>query len=199
MESLIYALSALIFTFILVSVWAFTTWRNLKKMENLKECVGWSAHEDNSFRYNIPLWVHFRDAQLKGWIQDKYRITCEEEWEEVKEIIAKYQKELVNSYFDGRLWSLGNRDDVNEKDYFIYMLYVYLCENENYAYWQNSVFLFRNLRNRVESKNIVFHKMRYITYMYCKEHIALQKNVPSWNEGVLKGILDECLSKSERN
>ena len=195
MEGLI---SAFVFVFIWVSIWAFTTWRKLKKMESLKECVGWSAHEDNSLRYNIPLWVHLRDAQLKGCIQDKYRITSEEEWEEAKEIIAKYQKELVNSYFDGMLWLLGNRDDINEKDYFIYMLYVYLCESEQYA-WQNSVFLFKNLQNRVENKNIVFHKMQYITYMYCKENLALQKNVPSWNEDILKGILDEELSKSESN
>ena len=143
-------LSVFIFLFVCVSVWAFTTWRKLKKMESLKECVRWSAHEDNSLRYNIPLWVHFMDVQFKGCIQDKYRITSDEEWEEVKEIIAKYQKELVNSYFDGRLWLLGNRDDIKEKDYFIYMLYVYLCENENYS-WQNSVFLFRNFQNRVES------------------------------------------------
>ena len=194
MEGLI---SAFIFIFICVSIWAFTTWRKLKNMENLKELVGWSVHEDNSLRYNIPLWVHFRDAQLKECIQDKYQITGEEEWEEVKDIIAKYQKELTNSYFEDRLWAMKSIYEIRSKDYFIYMLYVYLCEDVNYAYWQNSVFRFRNVRNRVERKNIVFHKMRYITYMYCKENLALQKNVPSWNEGVLKGILDEDFSKEQ--
>lgn len=191
-------LSAFIFLFICVSLWAFTTWRKLKNTERLKECVGWSVHEDNSLRYNIPLWVHFRDAQLKECIQDQYRITSEEEWEEVKEIIAKYQKELANSYFEERLWTMNSIYEIDGKDYFIYMLYVYLCENENYP-WENSVFRFRNFHNRVENKNIVFHKMHYITYMYCKENLALQKNVPSWNEGVLKGILDEDLSKSDSN
>ena len=35
--------------------------------------------------------------------------------------------------------------------------------------------------------------MHYITYMYCKENIALQKNVPAWNESRLKEILDDDL------
>ena len=189
MEGLI---SAFILLFVCVSVWAFTTWRKLKKMENLKECVGWSVHEDNSLRYNIPLWVHFRDAQLKDYIQDKYRITCEEEWDEAKEIIKRYQKELANSYFEERLWAMESIYGIGGKDYFIYMLYVYLCENNNYGYGQHSVFRLWN--NELDTRNkIVFHKMQYITYMYCKENLALQKNVPSWNEDVLQKTLDDDL------
>ena len=191
MEGLI---SALILLFIWVSIWAFTTWRKLRNMENLKEWVAWSVRKDDHIRYNIPLWAHLKNAQLHSNVSDQYRITGEGEWEEAKEIIAKYQKELVNSYFEDRLWAMKSIYEIQSKDYFIYMLYVYLCENENYGYCQNSVFRFRDLRNKVDHRNIVFHKMRYITYMYCKENPTLQKNVPDWNEDRLKEILDNDIS-----
>lgn len=192
MESII---SVFILAFIYMSIWAFTTWRKLKKVERLKDHVGWSVCGDNSFGSNTPLWEYLRAAQLKCCIQDKYQITCDEEWNEVKEIIAKYQNELVNSYFEDRLWAMNSVYGILGRDYFIYMLYVFLSENENSAYWQNSVFSFRNLRNRVERRNIVFHKMHYVTYMYCKKSLALQKNVPEWNESRLKEILDDELSQ----
>lgn len=185
MEGLI---SAIILLFIFWSIWAFTTWRKLKNMENLKEWVAWSICESDGIRWNIPLWVHLRDAQLKDYIQDKYRLSSEEEWESARKIIERYQKELTRSYFDGRLWTLKSIYGITGKDYFIYMLYVYLCENANYG--QATVFhLLQN--NEIGNRNIVFHKMHYITYMYCKENLALQKNVPAWNESRLKEILDK--------
>ena len=185
--------SAFVFLFICVSIWAFTTWRKLRSMEKLKEWVAWSVHEDDFIRYNIPLWAHFKNAQLKDYIQDKYRIVGENEWETVKEIIERYQKELMQSYFDGRLWALKSIYRIDGKDYFIFMLYVYLCENVNYG--QNTVFRLRS--NNIDNRNIVFHKMRYIAYMYCKSNLALQNNVPEWNESVLKEMLDENLVKKQ--
>lgn len=190
-------LSAFIFVFILVSIWAFTTWRKLKNAENIKDWVGWSVCESNAVRGYLHLWEHLKNAQLHSNVSEQYRISGDEEWQAVKDALKRYQKELTQSYFDGRLWPLGNRYDISEKDYFIYMFYVYLCENENYGYGQHTVF--RLYHNEVDHRNIVFNKMRYITYMYCKGNLTLQKNVPSWNEGVLKRALDEELSKSESN
>ena len=185
-------LSALILLFICVLIWAFATWRKLKNTESLKELVTWSVFESDGARWNIPLWAHLKNAQIHN-VSEQYRITGDEEWETVKAIIERYQKELTQSYFDGRLWRPKSKYKIDGKDYYIFMLYVYLCENANYG--QNTVFNLQN--NEIGNRNLVFHKMRYITYMYCKNNLALQKNVPSWNEGVLKEILDEIFSKQK--
>lgn len=189
MEGLI---SAFILLFICVSIWAFTTWRKLKNTERLKELVTWSVFESDGARWNIPLWAHLKNAQIHN-VSEQYRITGDEEWEIVKEIIERYQKELTQSYFDGRLWNLKSIYGIDGKDYFLYMLYVYLCENADYG--QNTVFCLRN--NEIGNRNIVFHKMRYITYMYCKGNLALQNNVPVWNESVLKEVLDDDIAKKQ--
>lgn len=180
--------SAFILLFVCASIWAFTTWRKLKNMENLKEWVAWSIYESDGIRWNIPLWAHLKNAQLHSNVSEPYRIAGDEEWQSAKDIIARYQKELAQSYFDGRLWALRSIYGITGKDYFIYMLYVYLCENENYG--QASVFHLTN-NNELGNRNIVFHKMQYITYMYCKGNLALQKSVPAWNESRLKEILDK--------
>ena len=176
MEGLI---SAFIFLFICVSIWAFTTWRKLKSAENLKEWVAWSVNESDDIRWNIPLWAHLKNAQLHSNISEKYRIVGDEEWQTAKDIISRYQSELTRSYFNEKLWALKSIYTISGEDYFLFMLYVYLCEHEVYGH------------------NIVFHKMYYITYMYCKESLALQKNVPSWNENRLKEILDEDMLNHE--
>jgi hypothetical protein len=172
-------ISAAIFLLIVSSVWAFTTWRNLKNAETLKEWVAWSVCKDDNIRGNMPLWSHLKNAQIHTNIPDEYRIAGEEEWESVKEILSRYQKNLCQAYFNGELWTLNGKTiySIQGKDYFIFMLYVYLCEHQ------------------INGHNVVFHKMQYITYMYCKVHLALQKSVPSWNEGRLKDQLDDDLAK----
>lgn len=180
-------LTAFIFLFICVTAWAFTNWRKVKKMERLKESVAWSTNESDDIRWNIPLWGHFKNAQNRSNVSEKYRISGDEEWQAVKNIISRYQQELARSYFDGRLWALDSIYGIDGRDYFIYMLYIYLCENESYG--QHTVFRLRS--NEIGNRNTVFYKMFYITYMYCKSSQALQKNVPSWNEGRLKEILDK--------
>lgn len=172
-------ISVLIFLLIVASIWAITTWRKLKDMEHIKEWVAWSVCESDNIRYNIPLWAHLKDAQIHAHICDEYRIAGEEEWESAKEIIQRYQKNLTKSYFNGQLWALKSIYGISGKDYYIYMLYVYLCEHQIYGH------------------NIVFHKMHYITYMYCKDNLALQKNIPAWNESVLKEILDDDIAKKQ--
>lgn len=176
MEGLI---SAFVFLFICILIWTFATWRKLKNMENLKEWVTWSVHESDGARWNIPLWAHLKNAQLHSNVSEQYRIAGDEEWQTAKDIIEIYQKNLTKSYFENRLWALKSIYGISGKDYFMFMLYVYLCEHE------------------VSGHNVVLHKMHYITYMYCKESLILQKNVPAWNESRLKEIVDSDLSNQE--
>lgn len=171
-------LSAFIFLFICMSVWAFTTWRKIKNMENLKEWVAWSICDNDGVRWNIPLWAHLKNAQIRN-VPEKYRIVGDQEWGYAKEIIERYKENLTNSYFNGHLLALKSLYGIDGKDYFIFMLYVYLCEHE------------------MSSHNVVYHKMHYISYMYCKENLALQKYVPAWNEERLTEILDSHLPKAQ--
>lgn len=183
MEGLI---SAFILLFIYMSIWAFTTWRKLKNMERLNEQVAWSICESDGVRWNIPLWAHLKNAQLHSNVSEQYRISEDEDWQNAKEIIERFQKELTQSYFNGKLWALKSIYNISGKDYFLYILYVYLCDHDN-GYFKNLVF---NLKNR-EDRNVVFYKMYYITYMYCKNSLALQRNVPAWIEDYLKEKLDK--------
>ena len=176
MEELV---SALIFLFVCVSVWAFATWQKLKNAENLKEWVTWSVLESDDARWNIPLWEHLKNAQLHSNVSEQYRITGDEEWQTAKDIISRYKKNLTQSYFNGQVWTLKSIYTISGKDYFIYMLYVYLCEHE------------------MSGNNVVFHKMHYITYMYCKKNLALQKNITAWNESRLKESIDEDMLNHE--
>ena len=173
-------ISAFALLFICLLIWAITTWRELHYAKKLKDFVAWSVLESDGIRYNIPLWAHLNNAQIHANIRDEYRIYGDEEWEAAKGIIARYQKNLAKSYFDGILWVPKSIHVVQNEDYFVYMLYVYLCEH------------------MISGRDVVFHKMHYITYMYCKESMSLKKNVPAWNESVLKEALDDVL-REKRN
>lgn len=167
-------ISTLIFLLVCVTLLAVTTWRKCKNTEILKEWVAWSVCENDGVRYNKPLCEHLKSAQHRINIAEQYRIKGDAEWEIANKIIDQYKKSLVESYFNDQLWVLKGKIiySINSMDYFIFMLYVYLCEHDRYE------------------KNIVFHKMQYLTYMYCKSSFALQKSIPIWNESRLKEVLD---------
>ena len=76
-----------------------------KSIENsrekkLKAIVAWCATDNsNMFRCNLHLWEYISDAQIKLKLLQEYRISTEEEWDLVKEIITDFQKDITQKYF----------------------------------------------------------------------------------------------------
>lgn len=174
---LMYSLSI----FILVALVAFSKWRDLSQERKLRELVSWSAIGDYSpvlgrHSYVRELLIAVLNAQFDDAIDKKYRITEAAEKQYVIKIIEDYQKDIMRSYFKGQLTIIKSKYVVDSKDYFMLMLYAFLSDHQcDYDSTDLAV---------------VFHKLHYITYKYCKRNEILRSFVPEWNEKNLKEILD---------
>lgn len=167
--------------FIVLSLVAFTKWRDLSKERKLRDLVAWSAIGDynsvlGSHSYVRNLLMAVLNAQFDDAIDKKYRITGETEKQYVIHIIEDYQKDIMRSYFKGHLTIIKSKYAIDGKDYFMFMLYAFLSDHQ-YDYDFTDFAL-------------VFHKMHYITYVYCRRSEILSPFVPAWNENNLKEILD---------
>ena len=174
---LMYALSI----FILASLVAFSKWRDLSKERKLRELVSWSAIGDycpvlGRHSYVRALLIAVLNAQFDDAIDKKYRITEEAEKQHVIKIIEDYQKDIMRSYFKGHITIIKSKYAIDGEVYFMFMLYAFLSDHQN--------------DYDLTDFDIVFHKMHYITYKYCRRNEILRPFVPAWNEKNLKEILD---------
>ena len=175
--------SSLLILFFFVSCIAFWNWHKYSKEQQLRELISWSAIGDYSpvlgrYSYVSEPVSTMLNAQYNEAIGIKYRITKEER-KYVIEIIEEFQQDIMRSYFRGQRIVIKSKYAVLKKDYFLFALYVFLCDHQ--SKYESSDFA------------VVFHKMHYITYMYCKSSTILKDHVPSWNERNLKEILDTKL------
>lgn len=195
--------------FILTAIVAFSKWRELSKERKLRDLVSWSAIGDYCPAVGRHSYVHellfaVWNAQYIDSVDKKHRIT-EAEKEYVIEVIEAYQKDIMRSYFKGHLKLIKSKYEVIGKDYFMLALYSFLSEHQC-----DDKFLGYDMRKeRISYKSYgdsfsagydatytltdfaeVFHKMHYITYMYCRSNEILKPFVPEWNEKNLKEILD---------
>lgn len=178
---------------ILVAIIALSKWRELSKERTLRKLVSWSAIGDycpslGRHSYVRDLILAVQNAQYKDTIDKKYRFT-EDEKHWATDIIEEYQTDIMRSYFKGQLKLIKSKYVVDGKDYFMLMLYIFLSEHqcddkfighEMYSYATHDLTDFA----------LVFHKMHFITYMYCRDNEILKGLVPEWNEKNLKEILD---------
>ena len=171
--------------FILVAVISFGKWHKYSQEQQLRELISWSAIGDYSpvmGRYSYvsePVFTVF-NAQYNEAIDQKYRI-AEEDRKYVIEIIEEYQKDIMRSYFMGQRIVIKGKYEVQKETYFMFALYAFLCDHQSEYSTRDSA--------------VVFHKMHYITYMYCKSSNILRDHVPNWNERNLKEILDTILDQ----
>lgn len=202
-------LAMMLTAFIFVAIIAFAKWHKLSQERKLRDLVSWSAIGDycpalNRHSYVRELLIAILNAQYNTAINQKHRIT-EDEKKCVIEIIEEYQKDIMRSYFKGQLKIIESKYAISGENYFMLALYSFLSEHQcDYEFLGHDMH-----KERLEYKRygdwggpcydatysltdfaIVFHKMHYITYMYCKNSEILKDKVPSWNENNLKEILD---------
>lgn len=201
-------LAILLSIFVFVAIVAFSKWRELSQERRLRDLVAWSViweHPYGTFcGHDLPLWAYLKNAQIKHLSQE-HRISGDNEWQFAKEILEEYQKGLTQSYFKGYLKLMKSKYVIRGEDYFMFRLYVLLsnhqCDYEflghnmhqerlsykRYGDWGGPLY---DATYSLTEFAIVFHKMHYITYMYCRENKILREFVPEWNEKNLKEILD---------
>ena len=153
--------------------------KKLRRAEFSKDLFASLAHDGEFVIDETSLWYTIRDAQIALNINDEYRISGEEEWAAARKILKKFHEYMMKEYLKGQTWyfTQGPIGVADEKATLMFMLYVYLCDHEH------------------EGVHIAFHKMLYISYMYCKKSPALEKRVAAWNGERLRRYLDD-LSKS---
>ena len=187
-------LTTLCVIFAFMAIIAFKKWHEASQERKLRNLVSWSAIGDHcpvsgSYGYMRDLITAVQNAQYEDSIDKKYRIADETEKQYMIEIVEAYQIDIMRSYFKGQLKLIKSKYVVEGNDYFMFMLYVFLsvhqCDtnligHEMYSYSTYTLTDFA----------VVYHKMHYITYMYCRENDILKGLVPEWNEKNLKKILD---------
>lgn len=202
-------LAMLLSVFIFVAIIAFGKWHEYTQAQKLRDLVSWSAIGDYSpalgrNSYVQELLFAVLNAQYNEVIDKKYRIT-EEEKQYVIEIIEDYQRDIMRSYFKGHLKMINSKYVILGKDYFMLMLYTFLSEHQcDYKFLEHDMHKERVFYKSYGSSfsagfdatyaltdfAVVFHKMYYIAYMYCKGNDTLKKFVPEWNGKNIKEILD---------
>lgn len=194
---------------ILVVVIFFTIDRTIKyyKQKELFNLVAWSVIGDydpvlSRYSYINDLIFSIRRAQSGDSIPAQYKIVEDEDFKLVREIVEEYQDYITKLYFRDKLNLFKSKYVVSETDYFMTMFHDFLSENS-----AKSEFLGHDMYSeRIDFKSyegagysakyamsdfgILFYKLYYITYMYCKESLVLQNRVAGWAEKNIKDVLD---------
>ena len=195
-------LLAVIFTILVFLVYfLFSTAKEYYREKSLRQMVAWSVTGGDG----IALWADISNAQIKLNLPKEYCISGDGEWAYAKEIIDEYKKDLMLSYFRGNLHVIKSKYTIQGHAYFMFALYAFLSNHQSdYKFLENDMH-----KEMISYKSygstfsagfdatysltefaVVFHKMHYITYMYCRQHSILKSLVPEWNEKNLKEILD---------
>lgn len=187
----------LIFSF----YYLFSKLIELHRVKSLRDLVAWTV----TGGAGIPLWAEISNAQNKIKLPKEHRIAGDDDWSYVREIIDEYKKDLMLSYFRGHLIVIKGKYAISGENYFMASLYAFLSDHQcDYEFLGHDMHKERiSYKSYGESFSagfdatyaltefaVVFHKMHYITYMYCKGNEILKAFVPEWNEKNLKEILD---------
>lgn len=205
----LYVFSILLGIFTLIAIVAFGKWKELIREKKLKELVEWSAIGDYSpalgrNSYTSDLYIAIHNAQFNEAIDKKYRFT-EGEKQYILEIIDAYQKDIMRSYFKGSLRLIESKYVVSGETYFMAAMYSFLSEHEcDYTFLGHDMHkervFYKSYGESFSSGSesiysltdfaLTFHKIHYVTYMYCKHNKILESYVPEWNEKSIREILD---------
>lgn len=182
-------------------IWSLLEVKKAKDAEDLKEMVAWVVSPKDAIRWNIPLWAHIKDAQLRCNVPNKYRISWESEKEYVNDIIHVFQKDLIDNFFCGAITYKKTNELLLQKatakytDFFLFRLFCFLSENhcdsqllehEVYAkqisyqsrgMWggplYDAVYEFSDFGRTVQ-------KLYYVTYLACKASEIYKDDIAGW-------------------
>lgn len=175
--------------------------------KKLKAVVAWCVTDNsNTFRCNLHLWEYISNAQIKLKLLQEYRISTEEEWDLVKEIIKGLQKDITQKYLNNQISIPTSKYVIPDETYFMYLLQEY-CEKhqcdytflgydmhketvsyQSYGSWGGQLY---DATYGLTDFAVVLHKLYYISYMHCKNSTPLNPNGKYWtNERSIENIID---------
>ena len=179
-----------------------------RKEKNLFKLVAWSVTGNYDTRLNINSYTselvsYIKEAQYINKIDNEYKTVESDEIKIVYEIIKEYQKYVSREYFKGHLGLIDSKRTIQPEDYFMATLHDLLsahhCDRtfieydmfgEQFEYKRYSDGSGYKATYALTDFSIVYHKLYYITHIYCKNSLALQDKVSLWSEEIIKEALD---------
>lgn len=189
-QPILIILSIVLFCFL------FSKTKEYYKNKKVKELFAWIISENSAdFRCNLHLHNYIANAQNKCNLLQEHRVTSDEEWNTVKEILIEFQKDATIKYFTDNYHIPKSRYVINGEVYFIYLLNSYLeshqCEDKvaghkmhsktlnykDYGSWGAPLF---DATYELSDFGIIYHKLYYISYMFCKNNPVLNAKGELW-------------------
>lgn len=199
-------LAPIIIILVFVFIFLFSKLREFYRDRSLRELVAWSVSTDDHIRCNLSLSNYIVNAQIKLSLPQEHRVLGSVETDYMKEILAEYQRDLSQSYFEGYLKLIKSKYAIPGEHYFMYTLQSYLDDHQcDYEFIGHDMH-----KKRISYKEygscgvthfdatysltdfaIVYHKIYYIAYLFCKNSKVINPNGDTYqNDEFLKEILD---------
>ncbi len=135
---------------------------------------------------DVPLFIKRTAKELN--IPENYRINTNEEEKLFKEILCQYKEHIHQCYFHNTLPVPNNKVFPEDQTYLMYSLCLYLNDHQcdtvfcghnmhterleytEYGSWGGPLY---DAKYTLSDFSITFHKLYYISYVYCKNNKAL--------------------------
>ena len=196
----------LLFTFYLlaiISAIVFFKLRELFRLKRTKKLVAWAVLGDYDAivgpkSYTQALWSDIKNAQYTFKLSKEYSIIEENDVILCHDIIREYQNHMAKRYFLDTLPNYQTKKRLSSKDYFMATLYDFLsdhqCDHEfighimcekrlkyiEYGTWGVTNY---DATYALSDFAIIYHKLLYITFCYCKNCLAFNPEKDStWRE-----------------
>ena len=187
--------------FSLLAIIAFSKWHEYSQEKKLRDLTGWTFTGGDG----LPLFYEITNAQNKLEIPKEHCLP-EADIELTNVILSVYKKDLVARYFQGNLSLIRSKHYVSGATYFIFTLYDFLRKHQgDYTYLGYDMHAKMVERKSLASSigagsetiyaltdfAVVYHKLYYITYMFCKNSKISNPDGDRFNNDQhIKEILD---------
>ena len=171
--------------------------RKFYRDKKIKKWVSWvvvydAPYSPSASGHDMPIWMYIHNAQIKLNIQEEYRISSDEEWQFVKEIVQELQNNLMQSYFKGHLGVIKSKYEIRGEHYFMYKLGEFLEKHE-----RDHEFLGYDMRNYCDPDysltdfSIAYFKLYYVVYLFCKKCKPLNESGMRYSNKMLLEWIEE--------
>lgn len=195
--ALYYALS----TVVLFTIIAVLKWHEYAKAKKLRDLVGWILTGADG----APLFYTITEVQSKLKIP-KDHLLAESDKDLTDAILNEFKKDLVLCYFQGNLSLIRSKHHISNSAYFIFTFYNFLRKHQNdYRFLGYDMHAKMVAQKPLDSSiiagyetvyaltdfAIVFYKLFYTTYVFCKDSKISNPDGDRFNnDQYIKKILD---------
>lgn len=184
----------ILFLLILSIIYCIHRLYQYKKQSELRYLVAWSVTANYqcapSLRPGLDLIDYIYRAQRNLEIQTEYCFTRQGELDDVDLILKEYQRSLAQRFFNYTLLPPNNKMKISGEQYFMYMLCKMLNEHQcesfylghnmhekriSYTEYGSFGWLSYDAIYSLSDFALTYHKLYYVTYLFCKNDPILSK------------------------